>query len=58
MDPAIHRIMDVKSVDSSYPLEVNLMTTTGAITPQFFALCVKRHLAVPAHAIDISTHTT
>ena len=47
MDPAIHRTMDVKFVDSSYPLKVNLMNTTGAITLQFFALCAKRCSAAP-----------
>ena len=58
MDPAIHRIMDVKSVDNFYHCEVNLMITTGAITLCFYALYAKRHSVVPTHEIDISIHTT
>ena len=57
MDPAIHRTMDAKFVDSSYPLEVNLMNTTGTITLWFFALCAKSGSVVPTHGTDISTHT-
>ena len=46
-----------KVVDSSYPLEANLMNTTGAITLRFFALYAKSHSVVPTHGTDIFTHT-
>ena len=57
-DPAIHRTMDVKFVDSFYHLEVNLMIITGTSTLRFFALYAKRHSVVLTHEIDISIQTT